>query len=307
MARPISVTKEKIVAAALEIVRKDGSAALTSRNLCTAIGCGANAVFTAFGSINGVKEAVREEARKMYQERVGAGLSLNPPFKGLGIAFMWFAIDEPHLYKLIMENPSGAPSFDEYIDTHVGFREEGMASIKQSFGLQGKDAEMIYYQLLLVALGLAQTCVEGGAQLSITQASEIFGKTMRAFLMIVRANSNPMEAFMPQKGPGPDVDVESYLMIKPLAGQNHLLQELHASPRFIKDDEWAELERVLRNTTSITLESLKEKYPGLTTGDLRAFILDRLHFPVTEQAILMGISPASVTKARQRLKNKVKD
>ena len=90
-----------------------------------------------------------------------------------------------------------------------------------------------------------------------------------------------------------------------LASQNHLLQELHANPRYIQDSEWTEMERVLRNSFSITLESLREEHPNLTRGDVRLFILSRLQFSVTEQALLLGISPASVTKARQRLKSKI--
>ena len=111
--------------------------------------------------------------------------------------------------------------------------------------------------------------------------------------------------YMPAKGTGPEGDVSSYLLMHTLASQNHLLQELHANPRYIQDSEWTEMERVLRNSFSLTPESLREEHPNLTRGDVRLFILSRLQFSVTEQALLLGISPASVTKARQRLKAKV--
>ena len=44
------------------------------------------------------------------------------------------------------------------IDTFVGFKEEYLAAIGTSFGLQGSDAEQLYYQMILIALGLAHTC-----------------------------------------------------------------------------------------------------------------------------------------------------
>ena len=47
--------------------------------------------------MNGVIEAVRAEARRLFKECVGAGFSLSPPFKGFGMAFLWFAMDEPQL------------------------------------------------------------------------------------------------------------------------------------------------------------------------------------------------------------------
>ena len=156
MARPVSITKDKILAAALDVVRKGGASALTARSLSSALGCGVNPIFSAYGSMKGVLEAVRTQARNMFKERVGAGFALNPPFKGFGMALLWFAMDEPELFKLVMGSMASAASFEEYIDTHIGFKEESLAAIAQSFDLHGKDAEMLYYQLLLVGLGLAQ-------------------------------------------------------------------------------------------------------------------------------------------------------
>jgi hypothetical protein len=75
MARPVRITKDRILAAALDIVRRGGSGSLTARSLSAALGCGANALFTSFGSIQGIRDAVKAEARGLYQSRVSAGFS----------------------------------------------------------------------------------------------------------------------------------------------------------------------------------------------------------------------------------------
>ena len=305
MARPLTVTKERILSAALNLVRSGGPSALSARSLCQALGCGANAVFSAFGSIQGVRDAVKKEAGALYRRRVGAGFSLNPPFKGFGMALLWFAMDEPELFKLVMEADAPSESFEHYADTYVGFKEESLAAITASFGLRGHNAEMLYYQMVLIVLGLTQACTRGGCPLSIPQVSEILGKNVRAFLMVIRAGADDREKYVPKAGTGPEGDVDSYALIQSLAGQNHLLEQLHAAPRYIQDLEWAELERVLRNSFNLTPESLQEAHPCLTKGDIRTYILSQLQFSVSEQAILLGISPASVTKARQRLKAKL--
>ena len=306
MARPLTVTKERILSAALNLVRSGGPSALTARRLCEALGCGANAIFSSFGSIQGVRDAVKKEARVLYRKRVSAGFSLNPPFKGFGMALLWFAMDEPQLYSLVMEADMPMASFENYADEYVGFKQESLAAIAASFGLRGHDAEMLYYQMVMVVLGLAQASTRGGCPLSIPQVSGILGKNVRAFLMVIRAGADERERFVPQADTGPRGDVDSYVLMQTLAGQNHLLEQLHAAPRYIQDGEWVELERVLRNSFNLTPESLQVSYPGLTKGDIRTYILSRLQFSVSEQAILLGISPASVTKARQRLKAKLK-
>lgn len=305
MARPVTVTKERILSAALDLVRSGGPSALTARSLCTQLDCGANAIFSSFGSIQGVRDAVREEARKLYRKRVGDGFALNPPFKGFGVAFIWFAMDEPRLFSMIMESRTPPASYKEYIDSHIGFKAESLSAIAGTFGLHGKDAETLYYQLILVALGLASTCTGGKSPLTIPQASEILGKNVRAFLMVIRAGNDEREGFVPNAGGGPGGEVDSYVLMHALMGQNHLLQELRDRPRYILDEEWTELERMLRNSCDLTPESLRDAHPDLTKGDIRTYILSHLQFSVAEQAVLLGISPASVTKARQRLKAKL--
>ena len=305
MARPVTVTKERILSASLDLVRSGGPSALTARNLCTRLGCGANAIFSSFGSIQGVRDAVREEARKLYRKRVGDGFALNPPFKGFGIAFIWFAMDEPHLFSMIMEAETQPASYKDYIDSYIGFKAESLSAIADTFGLHGENAETLFYQLILVAMGLASTCTSGRSGLTIPQVSEILGKNVRAFLMVIRAGDDDRERFVPNAVGGPGGEVDSYVMMHALVGQNHLLQQLRAKPRYIQDEEWAELERMLRNSGNLTPESLREAHPDLTKGDIRTYILSHLQFSVSDQAVLLGISPASVTKARQRLKAKM--
>jgi hypothetical protein len=204
-----------------------------------------------------------------------------------------------------MESQSQPASYKDYIDSYVGFKAEGLSAIESTFGLHGKDAEALYYQLILVAMGLASTCTSGRSGLTIPQVSEILGKNVRAFLMVIRAGNDVREGFVPNAGGGPGGEVDSYVLMQALVGQNHLLQQLRTKPRYIQDEEWAELERMLRNSSNLTPESLREAHPDLTKGDIRTYILSHLQFSVSEQAILLGISPASVTKARQRLKAKL--
>lgn len=141
--------------------------------------------------------------------------------------------------------------------------------------------------------------------LHLQQVAAVLGKNVRAFLMVIRAGADERESFVPREGAGPEGDVDSYLLLHSLASQNHLIQELRSNPRYVQDNEWVEMERVFRNSFSLTPESLREEHPNLTRGDVRLIMLSRLQFSVTEQALLLGISPASVTKARQRLKAKL--
>ena len=265
------------------------------------------------------QEARLAEARSLFDERIRAGLQMNPPFKGFGIALLWFAMDEPECFRLLMRQDTPSASLKDYIDTHIGFRDECVAAIQASVGPSKSDAETLYYEIMPTALGLASAIVDGGCTLSIREASEIIGKSFRAFLLELRAGKDERVAFVPQEGDGPRGSVESYvdkgmvgvrkrahtLMLNTLVSQNRLLQELHNAPRYVQDREWTELDRVLRNTFEITSDSLKKRFPTLTPGDIRLILLSRFQFSIAESAALLGISPTSVTKARQRLKGRL--
>lgn len=263
--------------------------------------------------------AERARARALYELRMRAGLQMNPPFKGFGIAFLWFAIDEPELYKLIMMQDSPSRSLQEFIDTHVGFKDECVAALMESVKLNEKEAQTIYYELVPVALGLAFAIVSGSCPMNIREASGIIGKNFRAFLLEIRAGADERVDFVPREGEGPRGEIYSYtgpvnedfrqhshkMILHTLVSQNRLLQELHRSPRYVRDDEWGELERVLRNSYEITPQSLRSQYPVLTPGDIRLILLSLFQFSTGESAALLGISAPSVTKVRQRLKNKL--
>ena len=302
MSKVSNLTRESMLAAALDLVRQGGPAALTARNLSAALHCGLNPIFTAFGSMEGLLLAVKAEARKLFDARLQAGFRLNPPFKGFGIAFLWFAMDEPELYKLIMRQTVPTDSFQDYIEKTVGYKAECKAVIIQTFGLKEKEAEALYFQMLYLALGLAGIMITGSFPHPLQAAAEIFGKSIRAFVMEIKAGSDAREAFIPSAGPGPKGSVGSYI---DLVSQNHLLASLHEAPRYITDEQWTQIERVTQMTFELSAESLRKQYPAVTKGDVRLLILSKFHFSVADAAVLLGISPTSVTKARQRLKRKL--
>lgn len=55
--------------------------------------------------------------------------------------------------------------------------------------------------------------------------------------------------------------IDSYVLTHALVEQNHLLQQLRDKPRYIQDEEWAELERTLRNSYNLTPESHRHPSP----------------------------------------------
>lgn len=87
-----------------------------------------------------------------------------------------------------------------------------------------------------------------------------------------------------------------------VADNEELLAKLKKNPRYLSDAEWDRLERIIDKMYEGYLDSAREK--GLTDNNLRLLSAVKLGFGTSECATMLGISPSSVTKAKQRLKAK---
>ena len=87
-----------------------------------------------------------------------------------------------------------------------------------------------------------------------------------------------------------------------VADNDDLVATLKENPHYLSDAEWSRLEHITDKMYEGCLESARAN--GLTPNNLRLISAVRLGFGTSECATLLGISPSSVTKAKQRLKAK---
>ena len=101
MAPKNKFTKEEMTETALRVVREHGLDGLTAKTLAAALGTSTQPVFTAFGSMDGVRQAVHAAATRVYDQYTQAGLQEDVPFLGVGRQYLRFAREEPELYRLL--------------------------------------------------------------------------------------------------------------------------------------------------------------------------------------------------------------
>lgn len=89
-----------------------------------------------------------------------------------------------------------------------------------------------------------------------------------------------------------------------LIDRDPLVASLRKAPRYLSDSEWAKLCNLADKVYDGYSSSLASA--GLTAGNIRVACLMKLGFSTSDSAVMLGISPASVTKAKQRLKSKIK-
>ncbi|MBJ6725498.1 TetR/AcrR family transcriptional regulator [Geomesophilobacter sediminis] len=94
---PVTVTKEKVLDAALQIVREAGYAALTARAVAARLGCSVAPIYRVCGSMEQLATEVLEKIRQLLAGYTARSYTAMP-FRNAGVGMVLFARDEPNLY-----------------------------------------------------------------------------------------------------------------------------------------------------------------------------------------------------------------
>ena len=86
-------TKEEIINAGLEILRTSDLSHVTAREIGKYLKSSARPIFTTFTNMSEVIEGIRTKAREIYDSYVQDGLKQDLAFKGVGQAYILFAIN----------------------------------------------------------------------------------------------------------------------------------------------------------------------------------------------------------------------
>lgn len=83
------------------------------------------------------------------------------------------------------------------------------------------------------------------------------------------------------------------------------LNSLINSPKILTVTQWAEVEKNINILYDNFTFRLKEQFPSFTDNDLQVCCLMKLNISVSDIAVILNISPAAVSKRKQRLKEQI--
>ena len=146
-------TREQIVAAALEVTRKNGITGLTARGLAAELGSSAKPIFGLFQNMEEVQREVVSAANTLYQSYIKKGMADNkfPPYKASGIAYIQFAKEEKELFKLLFMRART----DEKIEENREEIRPRLALIMKNLGIDENEAYFFHLELWLYVHGIA--------------------------------------------------------------------------------------------------------------------------------------------------------
>ncbi len=177
-------TREEIINAALNIVREKGKEAVTARSLGEALGSSARPIFTVFHNMEEVLSETDRSARNVYN----AYLKEENSFKGVGMAYIRFASEEPNLFRLLFmsEHNSKIDGILPEIDENYAVI---LSSVKEEYALTQSQAERFYRHLWTYSHGIATLCATDSCRFSEEEVSGFLQEAGRAFIHLLRGEN----------------------------------------------------------------------------------------------------------------------
>lgn len=149
----VKVTKEDIINAAVDIVRKSGAAALNARAVAVELSCSTQPVFSNFETMDELRLAVAEKAdelfRKYMQHEAESGAY--PFYKATGMAYIRFAKQEPELFKLLYM----CDRSNEAAPQNIELTEQMEAVVQDNTGIGEVDAKLFHLEMWAYVHGIA--------------------------------------------------------------------------------------------------------------------------------------------------------
>ncbi len=176
----VRYTKEEIAAVAFERVRREGIGWVSARNLAAALGTSVAPIFTAFGSIEGVRAAVVAKAQALYDTYAREGMTMEPPFQGAGLQYIRFAKEEPKLFALLFMGAGDRQEPTHYFPKEYAQEQEIVQLVQKRYGMDEDRTRWLYHHLSVYAHGLAVMYAQGQCVFSDEDVSRMLSEVFTA-------------------------------------------------------------------------------------------------------------------------------
>lgn len=179
--------KQEIIDAALRIVERDGLPALTARSLGEELGSSPRPIFTVFESMKEVTDEVFAAARAIYDGYVEEGLNEEIAFKGVGKAYIRFAIRHPKFFQMLfMHEQAVLPGLDSILGVLDTNNRKILASVRDAYDIDDANAKQVYLHMWIYSHGIAVLIATDVCSFSPDEISAMLTEVCSSLIMKVK-------------------------------------------------------------------------------------------------------------------------
>ena len=189
MPTKIRISKDMILDAAFEIVRKDGIEKLSNRELANKLKCSIRPIYYQFENVEEMqKELYKKIEHYFYKFLLDNMVEGIPKYKQIGINYIKFAKKEKKLFQTLFMSDIGLTP-DAFVSKAGDDYKEIEKLVKISTNLKEKDIKDFHTKMWIFSHGIATLVACGTVKLTESQIQELLSYEFQA-LMLLEENPN---------------------------------------------------------------------------------------------------------------------
>ena len=173
MARAARITRDDIIAAAVELVRTQGHESLNARSLAAMLGCSTQPVLYHFASMDEVRSTAYQAIDELHTAYLMEGLeAAADPLLQLGLNYVRFAHDEPRLFRFLFQTDAFGGQDLTSLVAAPDVREL-VALVAQEGGMGEAQAQQVFLTIFVAAHGHASLLANNALPFDEAQAASV--------------------------------------------------------------------------------------------------------------------------------------
>ena len=192
MGRKIQITRAQILQAGLELIEREGAAAVQIKRLAASLGCSTQPILWQFGSMEAYRQALFQYAVEAVRQRIkpkGADAVLD--FWRIGATYVDLAVDTPQLLRYLRADPAAlqaAGGIGLLYDSAAQASDPAAAQARAVDGVAAQlqlprdVAEQLLLFLIVYTEGLVSLTLNGLLQVEKQQAYAMLQNAAACFL-----------------------------------------------------------------------------------------------------------------------------
>ena len=148
------VTEDRIVTAAVEVVRQSGFEKINARTVSEQLHCSTQPVMYHFSTIDNLKKAAYGRADQLHMQYLMNTPPGQDPILSIGMNYIRFAVEEPQLFRFLFQSGYAEEnSLLEMVDSEELI--PILASMREGAGLSMQKTRSVFITVALFAHGYA--------------------------------------------------------------------------------------------------------------------------------------------------------
>lgn len=180
MPRTITITKQNLIDASIELLRKEGASALTARKLAREAGCSTQPIFRAYQNMDELYADVFAVSADIFSDFCESyPAESQVAFVNLGLAYISFAQKDKELFRLLfLSSNRYGKSLVELLNGKTGFLKNQISAAKE----QGcADPESLFMKMWMLIHGSACMCLTDDYDLDSTATRKLLEDAEKVF------------------------------------------------------------------------------------------------------------------------------